>query len=450
MALDSEQWRRIYQIFDPTLRLEAGDMDLFVQRPDSASQVIAEEIQLGLEPKGKWVLCGSVGSGKSSELVRLTQLLGTKTHAPIGIDLTLSAARVDLLTPPEVLFLIGAGALRAAQELWNLKVPTEHVAALATAFSALLGGQGHSINISDLLQGVALFGANVLAPGAGAVVGAAQGVAKALGAARPSILVGKKKPQLGGLTRRLNEGEPDLVALQDAVNSILQVLTESTPIALVVDGLDKLQKLDVIRDLFATTRVLCSPEVPVIYSGPITLMLAAEWQGAGGSFKRARLPNIIVRKPLPDWVTLHAGQVEAGRAALRDVVARRLERRAMLPVDSVFEPDALQALISASGGLLRDLIHLVNRAVRSALAEGQTIIAMEAAAAAIEEIRKEYEITLNTRRVNELLHVREHGEPSGSDDVSKDLLLWDYVLPYANGKVWFEPHPILSGSRPGL
>jgi hypothetical protein len=287
------------------------------------------------------------------------------------------------------------------------------------------------------LQGVALFGANVLAPGAGAVVGAAQGVAKALGAARPSILVGKKKPQLGGLTRRLNEGEPDLVALQDAVNSILHVLTEATPIALVVDGLDKLQKLDVIRELFATTRVLCSPEVPVIYSGPITL-------------KRARLPNIIVRKPLPDWVTLHAGQVEAGRAALRDVVARRLERRAALPVHSVFEADALEALISASGGLLRDLIHLVNRAVRSVLAERHAIITLEAAGAAIEEIRKEYEITLNTRRVTELLHVREHGEPSGNDDVSKDLLLWDYVLPYANGKVWFEPHPILSGSRPGL
>ena len=98
MGLDSDQWRRIYQIFDPTLRLEASDMDLFVQRPDSASQVIAEEIQLGLEPQGKWVLCGSVGSGKSSELVRLTQLLGMNTHAPIGIDLTLSAARVDLLT----------------------------------------------------------------------------------------------------------------------------------------------------------------------------------------------------------------------------------------------------------------------------------------------------------------------------------------------------------------
>src|SRR5436190_9834309 len=143
MPLEREQWLKIYHQFDPALRLEAADMDLFVQRPEAASNVIAEEIQLGLEPKGKWVLCGSVGSGKSSELVRLTQLLGENSHAPIGIDLALSAARVDLLTPPEVLFLIGAGALRAGQELWGLKIPREKIEALGSAFSALLGAQGH-------------------------------------------------------------------------------------------------------------------------------------------------------------------------------------------------------------------------------------------------------------------------------------------------------------------
>ena len=44
----------------------------------------------------------------------------------------------------------------------------------------------------------------------------------------------------------------------------------------------------------------------------------------------------------------------------------------------------------------------------------------------------------------------EHGEPSGNDDVSTDLLLNNYVLPYQNGRIWFEPHPILKGVRPGL
>ena len=65
------------------------------------------------------------------------------------------------------------------------------------------------------------------------------------------------------------------------------------------------------------------------------------------------------------------------------------------------------------------------------------------------ELRREYESTLNTRRVEELVHVARVGEPSGKPE-SNELLLGGYVLPYANGRVWFEPHPILRGLRPGL
>mgnify|MGYP000676866917 CR=1 FL=1 len=68
---------------------------------------------------------------------------------------------------------------------------------------------------------------------------------------------------------------------------------------------------------------------------------------------------------------------------------------------------------------------------------------------AISDVRKEYEVGLNSRRVAELVHVRQQGEPSGEDG-SVDLLLSGYVLPYSNGGVWFEPHPILRGRRPGL
>lgn len=43
-----------------------------------------------------------------------------------------------------------------------------------------------------------------------------------------------------------------------------------------------------------------------------------------------------------------------------------------------------------------------------------------------------------------------HGEPRGDSEVSTDLLLGGYVHPYANGSVWFAPHAILKGLRPGL
>jgi polynucleotide 5'-kinase involved in rRNA processing len=88
MPLTRDQWRAIYNAFNPQQRLEATDRDLFVERPDSTSRAIVEESEL--EPKGKWVLCGSMGSGKSSELVHLSEQLGRRTHATIGVDLTLS------------------------------------------------------------------------------------------------------------------------------------------------------------------------------------------------------------------------------------------------------------------------------------------------------------------------------------------------------------------------
>ena len=447
MPLSRDQWRAIYNMFNPQQRLEATDRDLFVERPDSTSQAIVEEIEL--EPKGKWVLCGSMGSGKSSELVHLSEQLGRRTHATIGVDLTLSSVRVDLLTPPEVLFLIGAAVVRSAEELWNQAVPPAKVDALLGAFSGLLDPQGHAVNLSDLLQGVALFGANLLAPGAAAVAGAAQGAAKAASSAlgKP-VLLGRKKPQLGGLTRRLNEGEPDVVALEEAVNDILRHLAGSVPIAILVDGLDKMQNLEAIRDLFATTRILCSPEVPIIYSAPITLMLAAEWQGAGSAFKRERLSNVLVKQPVPAWAQVKEGRIAAGRAALRDVIARRLHRLS-LTIEQVFAPEALELIITRSGGLLRDLVQFANRAIRWMLHRDKELIDLETAEAALEDLRKEYEITLNALRTDELRYVRAKGETSGGE-VSKELLLWGYVLPYSNGKVWFEPHPILEGSRPGL
>ena len=99
--------------------------------------------------------------------------------------------------------------------------------------------------------------------------------------------------------------------------------------------------------------------------------------------------------------------------------------------------------------MLRDLVHLVNRSVRHVLRSGQGLLNRRAVEAAIGEVSKEYEVTLNTLRVKELQHVRQHGEPSGAEQAN-DLLLDGYVLPYSNGRVWFEPHPILRGLRPGL
>lgn len=449
MSRDDARWRRLYNLFDPTRRLELEERDLYVSRPGSVAADVASDLQDGFEPQGKWVFCGSMGSGKSSELVHLGAVLENR-RTLVGLDLLGSVSRIDLIEPAEVLFLIGAAAVRTAKEQLDLEIDNKLVVRLRNTFEGLLD-EGHRVDLARILQGVALFTANLVAPGVAAVAGAAKGATDAAGGflGERSRVTVSRAPKLGGLARPVREGEADFEQLRIAVDDILLALSDMRRgVVVLVDGLDKVQELPAIRNLFTAGRILALPAAQVVYTAPITLMLEAEWQAAGGTFKRARLTNLVIQRPELDRVALTDEEIAANREAMARVIEKRLERL-QLRSDQVFEPGCVEDLISASGGLLRDLVHLVNRAVRKAFQDGAPIIGREATRGAIEDIRKEYEVTLNTRRVDELRHVRKWGEPSGAEG-SNELLLGGYVLPYSNGRVWYEPHPILRGLRPGL
>jgi hypothetical protein len=233
-----------------------------------------------------------------------------------------------------------------------------------------------------------------------------------------------------------------LQRLLDALDLILQEVRNSyrAPVIL-VDGLDKLLDLSKIRDLFVTTRTLCQPACVIVYTGPITLMLAPEWKTTGDHFRRVRLSNLVVRAPRLETVSIAGERIEEDRNHLRQLVRLRLDAWS-LSITDVFNDDALELSIDASGGVVRDLVHLINRSIRSALKGGASRIALEDVQVARDELRKDMDVSLNTLLRDELAHVEQLGEPSGNPDAQR-LLLWGYVLPYTNGRVWFEPHPLL-------
>jgi len=449
MLVTRDQWKQLYAVFDPSRRLEATDDDLFVIRPGAVAREIADDLQL--EVSGKWVVCGTMGSGKSSELAHLGGILKSD-YAVIGLDLPNTVASIDRIQPAEVLFLIGLAAIRAARELWNHKISDDTTERLLTALKPLLDRAPHEktsfeLQPSDLLQGIALFAANVAAPGQVAVAGAAGAGARAVGSFLKSKLPLHRPTPLSGITRPVHEGEPDLVRLQEAVDRVLDEVADYRPPIVLVDGLDKIQELTSIRRMFSSSRILSLPRRPVVYAAPITLMLATEWQAAGGQFQRKRLTNVVTRRPELAGIELTDAKIAAGRDALTLVIAKRLEL-AGLSLGEVFAEGTVDVLIETSGGLLRDLIHLVNRTVRLAFTAGAPHATRPLADAAVSELRKEYEITMNGRRREELAYVRTHGEPSGKSDVSPELLLGGYILPYSNGRIWFEPHPILRDGIP--
>jgi hypothetical protein len=439
MTVTLDDWRRIYKVCDHRDRLHNDELDLFVERPESVSRRIVEI--LPFEESGKWLICGSVGAGKSSELIRLYQLL-CDDFVVIGVDLERSTGKIEQVTPPEILFCIGAAAVRTAKERFGHDVASPSVTELCHAFEGLLD-EGRTIDLLDFVSGVALFGVELLVPGARVATGAALSAVKtASGPVR--MAVGRTK--VGGLTRPVKDGDPSLDRLVAAVDAVLADIGESVRKPLVlIDGLDKIIDVMRIREIFAMSGALSAPQVPLIYSGPITLMVHTEWNAAENHFSRQRLSNLVVAPPPTVVGNISTETIAAGRAGMRDVAARRCSRVG-LELDDVFSPDALELLILKSGGLLRQLIMLLRCAALEAGRKHRPRIELDTASTVCDELRKNFEITMTKARREELEYIAEFGEASGGQ-LSNELLLWNYAFPYSNGQAWFAPNPLINLSR---
>jgi len=443
MTVTLADWRRLYEICDHRDRLHNDDLDLFVERPDSVARRIAETLRDGFETRGKWLVCGSVGAGKSSELIRLYQLL-RDDFVVVGVDLERSTGKIEQIAPAEILFCIGAAAVRTVKERFDHNVEVDLIAELCRAFEGLLE-TGREINLLEFIEGVALFGVELLAPGAKAVTGAALRAAKA---ASGPVRVSVGRTKVGGLTRPIKDGDPALDRLVAAVDGVLANIRNGVRAPLIlVDGLDKITEVPAIRTIFATSHALAGPRAPLIYAGPITLMVGTEWNAAENHFSRERLSNLVVAPPPPSLGEVSPATVNAGRAGMRDVVARRC-LHVGLELDAVFSPESLELLISKSGGLLRQLIMLLRNAAREAGRQRCARVELDTAAAVCDELRKDFEITMTRERREELEYIAEYGEPQGGP-ISSELLLWNYAFPYSNGRAWFAPNPLINLSRRG-
>lgn len=436
MGQTRDAWRRLYKVCDPKERLHVDELNLFVERPDSVARKIANSLRSGFDEQGKWVICGSVGTGKSTELTKLAEIL-RESYLIVGVDLWRASARIDEVSAAEILFCIGAAAVRTAESRFGHQVDPTLKKHLQTAFAGLLDDR-HSVEVAELVEGVTLLAFDLLAPGA---VGAAKSAMKAARAATGAQVLPIGRPALGGLTRPVKDGDPALDALVWAVDQILSDVAQIRAPLVLVDGLDKLTRIDAIRDLFATSRTLAKPQAPLVYTGPVTLMLAAEWSAAANYFDRARLANLVVAEPTAPSRRAAPQQIEDGRTAARGIVSRRCES-AGIELSSAFTTQALDLLIRKSGGLIRQLLQLVRESVKLAGMRDLEIVDEMTARSACDEWRKEFEITMTGVRREELEYIEAHGEPKGGQ-VSHELLLWNYAIPYANGEMWFAPNPLI-------
>ncbi len=451
--MNDKQWAALSNTFLPFESVPPDRLDdWFVKRPDSPLEALALLLSPDKIPQRR-ILVGQPASGKSSELTKLAEELQKRYEAlVVRFDMT-DNLDVERANPVEVIFLMGAALFKVASAELPLdgqpdsRLLEDLKAGLVTIVRTHTKNETFELDVEKLLKEMVVFG------GAGlAVVGAAfagpVGALAGSGALQMARVVAEKFTPLrftsgtsAEVVRKL-EVEPKVEAMVDALNAIIEDVRRksSRPLILLVDGLDKLRDADVISLNFLETTFLNGPTCSVLYTGPLDLYYSPRFGSVRTRFKVIPFPQVKLRQRAnPEQCDT------AGYQFMRDVVHQRLRSLGHIPED-VIEPAALEVLIEARGGVMRDLIRLFQEAALQAQIGGKPGIGDPEAREAANERRRQLMAQLTPDYHRVLDEVRDtHQRVGGEDEQRCDLLLRnDMLLSYVNKDIWFAPHAALT------
>lgn len=446
-----DMWTDIGNAFTPFNPVPPGELDTwYVERPHSTIKRLLHLLSPDRLP-GRHILVGQPASGKSSELTKLAAELERRHDAlVIRFDMT-DNTDVERANPVEVIFLMGAAIFKGAAAQLPASRQPDHslLESLKNGLESLVHthteNKKFEINLDKLLGGLIVFAGAALA----GPVGAAAGLAISSDAAKTArTLAGKFMPfrfTSGTNTQvvRKLEVEPDAEGMIESLNAIIDDVTSKAnqPLILLVDGLDKLRDPGVISLNFLEKKFLDGPRCSVLYTGPLDLYYSPQFGEV-----RARFPIV----PVPH-VKLHDQHNARRRDAngyrfMREVVYRRLASLQLNPED-VISPETLDDLLTTgSGGVLRDLIRLLQAAALEAEVAAKPGVGEVEARRALNELRRQLmaQLTPDYHAVLEAVR-RDHQRVGGADADKCDLLLRnDLVLSYINDNIWFDAHAALT------
>lgn len=203
-----------------------------------------------------------------------------------------------------------------------------------------------------------------------------------------------------------------------------------------VDNLEKMQLLERESEpshsfLFVRhAEQLKAPRCHLVYTVPVSLVFNAN---LGADYHVVDvIPMVKITEA--DGVT----RSDAGRQALARLVSRRADVERL-----VQSTDLVLRLIETSGGVVRDLLRLVQFAcVDASVQQGTAMIDTRVIDAAIRRLGVEYEYLLQEsylERLVELGRTREFPR----DPLAGELLFLRLVLEYRNHESWYDLHPLI-------
>lgn len=426
MANQSKIWAAVYNCFDPLVILSGDRLRAWhIEREGSPLKRLITSLQPECLPQ-KVLLVGQMGSGKTSELFKLVSLL-QKDYLTVYLDLY-GSLDINTSSRLELLFCLGAAIYKAASDA-GVEIPHKAWDDLVSSLSTLVREQtqrkGFQIDPMGALAGI-LTTASLELP-ALAVVGSAlgQGVQFNFGMTRQDV-------------ERLEVG-PVMPEIFQRVNAIIELVEKKAGknLLLIADGLDKVSGSDQARLLLERNWFLTNLKCRAIYTIPLGIYYSPIYNEMQHYYQCVELPNI----------RLHSRddrekRYEAGYALMRSLVEKRLQG-AGLELDNVIEAPALNQLIQASGGLIRDMVRLVREASQDAQETGLACIDSAAAGRTANKVRKQMEAPLFAEHFQALEEIdADDGLIKNENPYQLELLRRGYILNYENGGVWHELHPL--------
>jgi hypothetical protein len=420
-------WRRIDQAFDGNETLFGRRSDeLYCEREHSPFEKMRLTFRADLDPPRPPIafLAGQRGCGKSTMLLRLLESFKDDYFVVyLDIEHHLDSNTVHQV---DLLYLLGASVFQTAVRE-SLNPDVSYLRELYLAVDNL-ATRRESVNVADIVSRLGGIGPSAFRESFGEQ--AANDFTNHF--YRKTIFPSGVPEET--LSRR--ESEPRIQQIVNAVNLVIaEVKTRSQQdLLIVVDGLDKLQRLEQSKRLFLDSDSLTGPVCRIIYTAPMNIFTDPRFSQIEQRYRSFLCPNINLHEKKSKR------RRQEGYDTLSEVVSRRL-RTIDLKIEDLFEGKALELLMMKSGGILRGFIELIREASASAQILGLPKISLKAVREAVQSRSSKLGLRLNEQSVAELRRIRKHhlATEGGTAELLQNLL----AIAYVGDTVWFDAHPLL-------
>ncbi|WP_437729823.1 hypothetical protein [Sorangium sp. So ce1335] len=435
-------WEEIYRRFDPVEPVK--DPAWRAPRPHTPVDRIARRLDLPFADP-RILLAGTVGTGKSTELLRLREARESKEFVLL-LDLHRHFAwmgdgeAIQRVASWEVIFLVGLSVLGAAREILPYEVPPQHVEDLRLAWEQVADATNTprttEIDLGKVASGMITAAGSVLVPALGLTGGAAAGMAAGAGATKAIAEGIRRMVPIGRSGRTLPDQDEAMQTLLGAVNVLVGHMQQHhRRVLLLIDGLDRIRDEERALGLFLRSELLSQIACPTVLCAPFALRSAP----VGAAIPRFDTV-VLANEPVLDKA--HPDRMGEGVPFFVEMYRRRTQD---LPAPDAMEQGSLERLAYVSGGRARDFVKLVRGVAERAWTADVTTATAEIVEDAVDEARRDRERGLDVGHLGVLRAVMADVQRQLPEDArARQLLDWGHLLPYPNESEWYYPHPLLT------